>query len=260
MKTSISLFLASLAARHVTADERPLLQWDPETAKDCIDWYDHLGRVRTCKEVRDYFRITPEKFHEWNPSVDLDCKPWHYWQSYCIVTKQRLIDDPPPPLTTRTAKLTTTTATSSTSTISPSPTAWADRGCYVEDPELPLLDENMSGTSGDPFLTIKECKYSCYLAAYPFAGVQEGNQCWCGTYVGGPWARNQSDCNIPCTGDKDTLCGGKGLLKIFQALENQAVSSVSSVIRSDTPTVTVASLATTSTASSGAMRNIAMFV
>jgi hypothetical protein len=119
----------------------------------------------------------------------------------------------------------------------------------------------MSGTSGDPFLTIENCKYSCYIAEYPFAGVQEGNQCWCGTHVGGPWAQNQSDCNIPCTGDKTraTFCGGKGLLNVFQALESQVVSTASSVTRSDTPTVAGTGIATTSTASSGATRNIAIF-
>lgn len=259
MKTSISLSFAALAARHVAAGEYPLLQWDPATAKDCVDWYDNAGQGRSCEEVRNLFRITPEQFHEWNPSVGLDCTPWNDWQSYCIVTQRRLDNDPPPAATTSTTKVTTTTTTSSSSTLGPSPTAWAERGCYVEDPKLPLLEQNMSGSGGDASLTIGKCKNSCYLAAYPFAGVKEGNQCWCGTYVGGVWARNQSDCNIPCTGDKTTFCGGKGLLNIFQGLENQEVSSVS-VTRSATPTVAGTGIATTSTASSGATRNMAMFV
>lgn len=38
--------------------------------------------------------VTPEKFHEWNPSVGLDCKPWDL-QSYCIVTQRRLDSDEP---------------------------------------------------------------------------------------------------------------------------------------------------------------------
>ncbi|KAH6846926.1 hypothetical protein B0I37DRAFT_373874 [Chaetomium sp. MPI-CAGE-AT-0009] len=257
MKTSISLSLASLAARHVAAGEHPGWQWDPATAKDCVDWYDN-GSGRSCEEVRNLFSITPEQFREWNPSVGLDCTPWNEWQSYCIVTQRRLETDPPPLATTTTTKVTTTTTTTTSSTLGPSPTAWDDRGCYVEDPKLPLMDQNMSGTGGDASLTIGQCKNSCYLAAYPFAGVQEGNQCWCGTYIGGEWTRNQSDCNIPCTGDKTTFCGGKGLLNIFQAQENQVVSSVS-VTRSGTPTITGTGVVTTSTASSGAMRNIARF-
>ncbi|EAQ87727.1 predicted protein [Chaetomium globosum CBS 148.51] len=257
MRTSISFAIVSLAARHVAADEHPRLQWDPATAKDCVDWYDNTDSSRSCKEVRDLFSITPEQFHEWNPSVGLDCTPWHDWQSYCIVTLHRLETDPPPLPTTSTAKV-AIIPTTTTSTLGPSPTAWEDRGCYVEDPTLPLLDQNMSGTDGDVSLTIGQCKDSCYLAAYFFAGVQEGNQCWCGTYVGSEWARNQSDCNIPCTGDKTTFCGGKGVLNIFEALENQGVSSMS-ITRSSAPTVAGTGIATSSTASSGARRNIAMF-
>jgi hypothetical protein len=260
MKTSIPLSLAALAARHVAALDYPQLQWDPATASDCVGWYDN-DEGWSCEKVRDYFSITPEQFHEWNPSVGLDCTGWHDWQSYCIVTKRRLETDPPPAATTSTTKVTSTASSTTTTTLGPSPTTWAERGCYVEDPKLPLLDENMSGAGGDASLTIAKCKNSCYLAAYPFAGVQEGNQCWCGTYIGGEWARNQSDCNIPCTGDKTTFCGGKGLLNIFQALKNQeVVSSSPSVPRSSTSAATGAGVATTSTASSGATRNVAMFV
>ncbi|KAK4156436.1 hypothetical protein C8A00DRAFT_41115 [Chaetomidium leptoderma] len=220
MKTSIFLSLAALAARHVAASEHPLLQWDPATAKDC-------------------------EFHEWNPSVGLDCTTWDY-QSYCVVTQGRLDNDPPPTTTTSTTEVATTTT--STSTLPPSPTAWAERGCYGEDPKLPILEQNMSGAGGDASLTIGKCKNSCYRRAYPFAGVPEGNQCWCGSYVGGVWARNQSDCNIPCTGDKTTFCGGKGLLDIFQALENLVTVPVTV---SGTPTVAGTSMMGTSTASSG---------
>ncbi|KAG7283978.1 hypothetical protein NEMBOFW57_010336 [Staphylotrichum longicolle] len=262
MKTSISLSFAALASRYVAADQYPLLQWDPATAKDCVDWYDNADQGRSCEEVRNLFSITPEQFHEWNPSVGLDCTPWHDWQSYCIVTQRRLETDPPPAPTTSTTRVTTKTTTSSSSTLRPSPTAWAERGCYVEDPKLPLLEHNTSGTGGDASLTVGKCKNSCYLAAYPFAGVQEGNQCWCGTYVGGEWAWNQSDCNIPCAGDKTAFCGGKGRLNIFQALENQVVSvSPVSVTPSGTPTSAGdgIGIATASTASSGARRNIAMF-
>ncbi|KAK4118865.1 hypothetical protein N657DRAFT_650837 [Parathielavia appendiculata] len=262
MKTYILLSLASLAARHVAAGPHPLLQWDPATAKDCAGWYDNVQEM-PCEEVRNLFSITPEQLHEWNPSVGLDCTPWNY-QSYCIFTLKRLETDPPPAVSaSTTAVATTATGGGSSSTLAPSPTAWAARGCYVEDARLPLLDENVSGPGGDATLTIGKCKDSCYHRAYPFAGVQEGNQCWCGTYVGGEWARNQSDCSIPCSGDKTTFCGGNGLLNIFQALENSAVFTMPVTV-SGAPSVSgpfsvSGTSMSTSTASSGATRNIAMF-
>ncbi len=96
MKTSTGLALAALAALacHATAMPYPNLQWDPDTAKDCVDWYDNYDNE--CKKVRDQFSITPEQFHKWNPSIGLDCSGWHSPQSYCIVTLERLESDPPP--------------------------------------------------------------------------------------------------------------------------------------------------------------------
>ncbi|KAF1960707.1 hypothetical protein CC80DRAFT_263102 [Byssothecium circinans] len=42
-----------------------------------------------------------------------------------------------------------------------------------------------------------EIKNSCYLRAYGFAGVQQGHQCWCGSYVGGEWAEDQGTAILP---------------------------------------------------------------
>jgi hypothetical protein len=86
---------------------------------------------------------------------------------------------------------------------------------------LPILLQNMSPTGGDASLTIPVCKASCYRRAYCFVGVQEGNQCWCGSYVDGEWANNQNDYKTPCTGDKKTFCRAKGLVNVFNAQENQ---------------------------------------
>lgn len=47
--------------------------------------------------------------------------------------------------------------------------------------------------------------------------------------MGGEWAKNQTDCNVPCTGDKNTSCGGKGVLNVFEALANGSPAVISSV-------------------------------
>jgi hypothetical protein len=177
--------------------------------------------------VRNYFGITPEEFHKWNPSVGLDCKPWDY-QSYCIVTLEKLNKT----ATTTTPSTTIAITTTTVATLGPSPTAWTAMGCYFEDSKLPILEQNMSPAGGDAALTIPKCKNSCYRRAYGFAGVQQGNQCWCGSYVGGEWANNQTDCNTPCTGDKNTFCGGKGFVNAFKAQENQAPASSTGISKS----------------------------
>ena len=91
-------------------------------------------------------------------------------------------------------------------------------GCYAEDPEMPILEQNIN-PDGDASLTVAKCKDTCYRRAYQFAGVQQGDQCWCSSYVGGEWTHNQGDCNVPCTGDQNASCGGKGLLNVVKALE-----------------------------------------
>jgi hypothetical protein len=224
MKASIFFTVAALA-RHATSTGLPLLQWDPDTVADCVEWYNN-GENESCESVRKMFGITPEVFHEWNPSVDLDCKPWN-WQSYCIVTQQKLDQTKP----TTSSSTTISTTTSSSTSLGPSPTAWTERGCYLENPGRPVLEQNLD-PSGDTSLTIPSCKNSCYFRAYRFAGVQQGNQCWCSSYIGGEWTRNQSDCNTPCTGEKNTFCGGEGLLNVFEAEENQDLASSISTLRS----------------------------
>jgi hypothetical protein len=262
MKTTIILSLMVLA-RQVTASRNPELQWDPETAEDCVEWYNN-SKGESCEYVRSYFGITPEQFHKWNPSLSLDCEPWDY-QSYCIVTLERLEE-------ASKTKTTSTTTTSTAPTLGPSPTSWTDLGCYAEDPELPILEKNMSQVGGDGSLTVPQCQDACYRARYKFAGVQEGNQCWCSSYVGGEWTNDQADCNSPCSGDTTTFCGGKGVLYAYRAdaewapIPNPSSNSSSSTAitttataASSTSTVVEATDVVEARSTSGAVRNLAIF-
>lgn len=195
------------------ASPYPELQWDPATISTCIEWFNN-GGSDTCESIRSLFKISAEDFHAWNPSVGLDCKPWNY-QSYCIFTKERLAS-----LTsTRTTAPATTTTTKTTSTThAPSPTAWNALGCYTDDDaSFPVLEKQVRSADSD--LTIGECEDACWKVSNRtvlYAGVKQGNQCWCGSFVGGQTARNQSDCNIPCTGNKAVICGGKDRIGVFE--------------------------------------------
>lgn len=121
----------------------------------------------------------------------------------------------------------------------------------------------MSPAGGDSALTIPKCKNTCYLRSYKIAGVQEGNQCWCGNYINGEWTSNGTDCkNVPCTGDEKTFCGGKGFINVFGAEANaespvpETVVVTMSVVSSGSSGVETA---LSSTQSSGARRNRALF-
>ncbi|KAH7087833.1 hypothetical protein FB567DRAFT_355273 [Paraphoma chrysanthemicola] len=260
MKHSFILSFATLIPL-VASGATPLLQFDPNTTKDCADWYDVADGGETCDYVRKYFGITPAEFHDWNPSIGLDCTPWYDSQSYCIVTWKKTNSVKP----STASSLAPVSSTTSTSSLAPSPTAWESLGCYAKDANRPLLEQNMN-PSGDGSLTISKCEETCYRRAYTFAAVQQGNECWCSSFVGGELAKNQSDCDVPCTGDKNTVCGGKGVFNVFEALANgsptgasSAVSSASTTRAVNTPVTSTASNIVGAAATNGAMHNRALF-
>ena len=217
------VLLLSFLVRHVTCGgNEPSLQWDPDTVADCMGWYDNDGSL-SCEEALDLFGVTPEEFHVWNPSVGPNCS-WDDWQSYCIITQEKI--DALPATTTIATAISPTTTSVIVIPI-PDPTAWVALGCYAEIPEDPILQLNMD-PDGNGALTISECENTCWLSRFKYAGVQQGNQCWCDAFLGGERTRNQSDCDMPCTGDDASTCGGKGFLNIFKA-EFPATTSTNAI-------------------------------
>ncbi|KAH7140618.1 WSC domain-containing protein [Dactylonectria macrodidyma] len=214
MKPISFLFLAlGISLRFCAGSVVPELQWDPTTIDSCVEWFNN-AEDDTCEEIRDYFTITPEQFSEWNPSVGLDYKPWNY-QSYCIVTKERMAS-----LTTTVTYIsasTSTISTSSTSSLEPSPTAWSTLGCYADNGTLPALETCVSKDGGDTALTVAKCQNACYLTQYDFAGVEGGDECWCSNSVRGELLNNQTECNMPCSGNETDSCGGKSRISVFLA-------------------------------------------
>ncbi|KAF7552994.1 hypothetical protein G7Z17_g3940 [Cylindrodendrum hubeiense] len=228
------------------ASSTPLLQWDPDTISTCVEWYNN-GGSDTCEYIRHMFAISAEEFHKWNPSVGTDCKPWRY-QSYCILTQERLAT-----LTSTTTKAPPTTTTTKTSSHVASPTSWTAMGCYIDDdPKFPVLETIASNNS--KALLIKNCENKCWVTSTGrttlFAGVKQGNQCWCGSFVDGQKSKNQTDCNTPCTGNAKEMCGGKNLINVFKPVAGK--SAVTITTKSST-TVAAKSAVTTTTKSSGAV-------
>lgn len=206
------ILIASLTVGAV-AKGFPGREHDPATIKSCIDWYDNYNE-QTCEEVRSYYRITPDDFHKWNPSVGTDCKPW-LPISYCVLTKEKWEE-------WQSSQTTSTTTTkpppTSTSTLGPTPTAWRERGCYADsNKNAPVMDKLISPTGGDTKLTLKTCEDACYRKGYKFAGVENGQFCWCSSSIAGEWASDQKECNMPCSGDGKVLCGGKDRVFVYEA-------------------------------------------
>ncbi|KAH6689658.1 WSC domain-containing protein [Plectosphaerella plurivora] len=222
-------------------DVQPNLPFKAGTASDCSFWYDNWDGD-SCEVVRDWiFAISPQKFSEWNPSISLDCEGWEDWHSYCVHVGVL------PHLTTTTSKPPKTTTTS---VPLPRPTVseWEFLGCYVEKNTLSNQLTREDGST----LTVDKCQAACWLDGWEFAGVKSGNECWCGDMVGGNWAKEQTDCNIPCPGNGAQTCGGDKLLSVYRPivhipdLSNFWLSSSVTTTSAAAAMVTVAAAAATS--------------
>jgi hypothetical protein len=56
-------------------------------------------------------------------------------------------------------------------------------------------------------LTITACAQHCASRGFAYAGLQFGNQCFCGNTYGKYGADIDSECNMPCAGDPRQMCG-----------------------------------------------------
>lgn len=67
-------------------------------------------------------------------------------------------------------------------------------------------------------MTNEMCAQFCFDHDYAYAGTEYYYECWCGNILaeGGVKATDQSDCNMPCTGDGDQACGGSDRLTLYK--------------------------------------------
>ena len=108
-----------------------------------------------------------------------------------------------------------------------------DGSCFQEDQNPRILPEGQSGL-GD--MTIDICRHQCFIEkGFAFAGVQNGNECWCGN--DDPPIANllpESACNSACSGNNTQMCGaglknnvykksGKMPYKVITPLKNPAL-------------------------------------
>lgn len=62
-------------------------------------------------------------------------------------------------------------------------------------------------------LTRKKCLLMCAYGEFQFAGVEYGNECWCGNKINN--IKLNGTCDFPCAGDSSETCGGSLALNVF---------------------------------------------
>ncbi|KAF8575322.1 WSC-domain-containing protein [Ramaria rubella] len=157
---------------------------------------------------------------------------------------------------------------------------WTAVGCFNDSIDLRILTESIfNGLPAAENLTAASCTTACQDAGFTLAGLEFGEECWCGTHVanGGVFVGNSNGisgtnppvrttvggpfCDTACTGNAAELCGGSDRMNLynFTAPASSSVSKSSTVV-SSTPisTVSVSStVAKSSTASTASSSSVA---
>lgn len=79
-------------------------------------------------------------------------------------------------------------------------------GCFKEDNPGRQLSVQVYASAEN---NNGRCLTACHDRNYIFAGTQYHSECWCGNAL--PIQKsNENDCNFPCSGAGDQICGGDG--------------------------------------------------
>ncbi|KAI8616934.1 aspartic peptidase domain-containing protein [Chytriomyces sp. MP71] len=105
-------------------------------------------------------------------------------------------------------------------TLAPSVKPPVSLGCF-QDSQTRVLTRLMNRGSTTPSF----CFNSCSASGFYYAGVENGNECWCGNSL--PVATlPSSTCSTPCSGDTGQTCGGPWALNIFSTATRPPVASI----------------------------------
>ncbi|KAK6346830.1 hypothetical protein TWF696_006937 [Orbilia brochopaga] len=87
------------------------------------------------------------------------------------------------------------------------------RDAYQDVGRILTEKQNLPGSTMTPQL----CLTTCGDGGYPFAGVEYGSECWCGSKLTYP-PPSPSDtpkCETRCKGDSSLTCGGNAAIEIY---------------------------------------------
>lgn len=85
-------------------------------------------------------------------------------------------------------------------------------GCYIDSTPGTAMEHQTS-----MYHSIDSCRIYCLGQHYEFAGLREGQDCYCGdTYSNYGAAYSDEECNISCSHGGGGTCGGAGKLSVFE--------------------------------------------
>ncbi|KAL5005851.1 hypothetical protein ScPMuIL_017009 [Solemya velum] len=77
-------------------------------------------------------------------------------------------------------------------------------GCYIDGVDRDLNGGVISSDVNTPELCIRHCREQGFL----YAAVQWSEECFCGNSFSRYGSAPEFECNLPCPGDTEQMCGG----------------------------------------------------
>lgn len=94
---------------------------------------------------------------------------------------------------------------------------WWNKGCYLDtfpNHNRTLFEQYARSDT----VTSTSCRSACELKGYTLAGVEHGEECWCGNEIQSPefnTPTEMSECNMPCKGDNSENCGSSARISLW---------------------------------------------
>ncbi|KAL7410476.1 WSC domain-containing protein [Mrakia frigida] len=123
------------------------------------------------------------------------------------------------------ATITSSAATASATGSSGSTTTeWESLGCFYDNPDENNSLHILTGTSllDQSNMTPELCQTRCAGQGYNFAGLEYGQECWCGDLTAtevSALTSNAPWCNMQCTGDSSLTCGGGWSMDVYEQVD-----------------------------------------
>ncbi|EJT99498.1 WSC-domain-containing protein, partial [Dacryopinax primogenitus] len=96
---------------------------------------------------------------------------------------------------------------------------WTNIGCVTDSRARALTGTSQTTSSN----TVESCQQFCSTGGYVYAGVEYGNECYCGNSL----SNGPSDCNVVCAGNSRETCGGSFRLNLYsQVISSTTTSTV----------------------------------
>ncbi|KAG9038330.1 hypothetical protein FRB95_001742 [Tulasnella sp. JGI-2019a] len=132
---------------------------------------------------------------------------------------------------------TSTAPTSTSSAPATTATSWASMGCHQDQSARTLAGSSITSSSMTPTF----CQSFCTTGGFSYAGVEYGQECYCGNKLTVNTPLASTSCQIPCAGNSALICGGSNWqLSLYQLTTTTGSTSA-------TPTTTSAASDPTST-------------